>query len=87
MGHSPTIVARSLETALKVTTMMNRVPGYLREHGYTEEWTCAFVDGEGHLRCTTTIDGDKLYVEAFDLEGDWAATELEDFDSPRDDDP
>ena len=68
LGHFPTTVARSLEVAMKCTVYPNRVPGSIRDDGYPEQWVCSFLDGEGALRCTTTVDGATLYVEAFELE-------------------
>ena len=62
---------------MKITAYTQRGSDSIRLDGYPEEWTCAFVDNEGHLRCTTTIDAHSLYVECFELEGERSVDELE----------
>jgi hypothetical protein len=73
--ETPLVVARTLQRAMTRTIWANRVPRTIEDEGYTEQWTCAFIDGdETMMRCTTTIEsksGDepaRLYVEEYELD-------------------
>jgi hypothetical protein len=66
-GETPSVVATTIEQAMRETVMMHLVPS--DDVSYDQAWTCEFIDGEPHtLRCTVTIDRHRLYVEAFDVE-------------------
>lgn len=74
-GQTPTVVATSIERAMRRTVDLHRVPGDIEKHGFPEQWTCAFIDADDVLRCTTTITEEHgetytLYVEQFDVEDD-----------------
>lgn len=70
-GHTPTVVAATVEHAMRTTVHAHRVPSSIEERGYDEQWACEFVDGY-LFRCTTTIvdgsDTHRLYVEGFEVE-------------------
>ncbi len=67
-GLTPTVASTSVEAALLKTAQLNTST---RDQAADVEWMAEFVDGEpSTIRFTAECDGQRMYVESYELEGE-----------------